>query len=120
MGLTRAWRRLTSPSEQLEADELREQTRRSGITPIVEAEVGQRVTVAGTIRSISIQPQQSLPALQAQLFDGTGAVTVIWLGRRRIIGVEPGRRMVVCGRLTMGSFGPTIFNPQYELKPGVA
>lgn len=119
MGLADAWHRLTRAPEQVEADELREDALRSGVQPITDGIVGQPTTIAGTVRSITLQPLQSVPALQAEVYDGTGSVTVIWLGRRRIIGIEPGRRIVVSGRLTSGVTGLTIFNPRYELKPSV-
>ena len=39
------------------------------------------------------------------------------LGRRRIPGIDPGRTIVVCGRLTCTTDHPTVYNPKYELKP---
>ncbi len=53
------------------------------------------------------------------LYDGSGSVTVIWLGRRRIPGIDAGRTIVVRGRLTCNTDNPTIYNPRYELKPTV-
>ena len=52
-----------------------------------------------------------------ELYDGSGTITVVWLGRRAIPGIDPGRTMVVCGRLTCNTENPTIYNPKYELKP---
>ena len=57
------------------------------------------------------------PALEVELYDGSGSISVVWLGRRRIPGIDPGRRMVVHGRLTCATENPTIYNPRYELKP---
>ena len=55
--------------------------------------------------------------MEAELWDGTGQVTLVWLGRRDIPGIQPGRRIVVHGRLTNRKGEPTIFNPSYELQP---
>jgi hypothetical protein len=56
--------------------------------------------------------------VQAELFDGTGAVRLVWLGRRRIAGIEPGRSLVARGRIARQSSGDlVIYNPWYELKP---
>ena len=55
--------------------------------------------------------------MEAELWDGTGNVTLVWLGRREIPGIQPGRRIVVHGRLTSQHGQPTIFNPAYELRP---
>jgi hypothetical protein len=56
--------------------------------------------------------------MEADLWDGTGSVTLVWLGRRDIPGIAPGRRIVVRGRLSTIKGEPTIFNPQYELRAG--
>jgi DNA/RNA endonuclease YhcR with UshA esterase domain len=58
--------------------------------------------------------------MEADLFDGTGSVTLIWLGRRNIAGVQPGRRIVVHGRLTNIRGRRAIYNPSYELRPSAA
>jgi hypothetical protein len=57
-----------------------------------------------------------VPTLEAELYDGSGTVTLIWLGRRRIRGIDPGRSVVVHGRLTKQDGRPTIYNPAYELR----
>ena len=53
----------------------------------------------------------------AELYDGTGSLSLIWLGRRQIAGVEPGRRMRVEGLVTQSEGRPVLFNPRYELVP---
>ena len=39
---------------------------------------------------------------------------VVFLGRRRIVGIETGRSVAVYGRLTFHGSRPTMFNPRYE------
>ena len=58
-----------------------------------------------------------VPALEAELDDGTGVLTVIWLGRRRISGIAPGRSLQVEGRIGRQEGEPVLFNPRYELMP---
>jgi hypothetical protein len=55
--------------------------------------------------------------MEAELWDGTGQVTLIWLGRRDIPGIEAGRRIVVRGRLASLKGERAIYNPSYELQP---
>ena len=55
--------------------------------------------------------------MEADLWDGTGNITLIWLGRRDIKGIRPGRRIVVRGRLARIKGERTIYNPQYLLQP---
>ena len=60
-----------------------------------------------------------MSALEAELYDGTGSITLIWLGRRRIGGVECGRSLVARGRMSVYEGRPTIYNASYELRPSV-
>ena len=85
--------------------------------PISEVHGRERVTVAGVIRTVTLRPRGGVPALEADLDDGTGVVTLVWLGRRRISGVEPGRSVVVTGCIGPQGGSPLMFNPRYELRP---
>ena len=86
-------------------------------TPIGESQQRERVQLAGTLRAVTMRPSGGSQSMEAQLWDGTGQVTLVWLGRRDIPGIQPGRRIVVHGRLTSRKGEPTIFNPSYELQP---
>jgi hypothetical protein len=58
--------------------------------------------------------------LRAEL-GGTGEpITVIWLGRSRITGIEPGRVVAVEGMLSMQRGRKIMYNPRYELGTGQA
>ena len=61
------------------------------------------VTVYGSLKNVSLAPRAGTPTLEATLYDGSGAVTLVWLGRRKIAGIKPGvglgvRAGVVPGR----------------------
>ncbi len=66
-------------------------------------------------------PELEQVRLEAELYDGSGAIALIWLGRRKIAGVVPGARMTVSGLVTVLNGRPMMYNPRYELKakPGV-
>jgi RecG-like helicase len=115
--LRRVLSRFTTTSQELHDRELREEHRASGATPIGESQVGERTTVAGTVRSMMLRPRGGVPALEAELYDGSGSVTLIFLGRRQIQGIDCGRRMTASGRVTSVAGRPVIFNPSYELRP---
>jgi hypothetical protein len=85
--------------------------------PIAECQSRERVELAGTLRAVTTRPRGGNLTMEAELWDGTGNVTLVWLGRREIPGIQPGRRIVVHGRLTSQHGQPTIFNPAYELRP---
>ncbi|MFC8720572.1 OB-fold nucleic acid binding domain-containing protein [Kitasatospora sp. NPDC057198] len=109
--------RWTSSSEELEAEELRQDTAEAGCTPIAACGDREIVTVAGTLRTVTLRPRAGVPALEAELFDGTEALDVVWLGRRSIVGIEPGRRLIASGRISHARGRRVLFNPRYELRP---
>jgi RecG-like helicase len=112
--LRRAVRRLASDEETIEADELRQESASNGATALDECEDRRRVTVQGTVRALRLRPRAGTPSLEVELYDGSGTVTLVWLGRRELAGLEPGRRLRVCGRITTSGDRRVIFNPRYE------
>ncbi|GAA1262444.1 OB-fold nucleic acid binding domain-containing protein [Pseudonocardia aurantiaca] len=111
----RMLRRLTSDVEVLDADDLSEGAQLSGARRAVECASGQEVTMLGRLRSVEFCPHDAEASLEAELFDGTDAVTLIWLGRRRIPGIEPGRTMRVHGRIAVREGRKVLYNPYYEI-----
>jgi hypothetical protein len=108
---------LTAESSELEAAQLAEAVPHHGATTIATSPDREQVCITGTLRSVVLRPRAGVPVLEAEMWDGTGAVTVSWLGRRQIPGIEPGRRIVVRGRITPAPGGRTVYNPIYELRP---
>ena len=111
----RMLRKLTSDVDELDAENLSEDVDRSGAQRAVECACGQEVTVLGRLRSVEFCPQEANASLEAELFDGTEGVTLIWLGRRRIPGIEPGRTMKVRGRIAVRDGRKVLYNPYYEI-----
>jgi len=108
-------RRWLLSAEDAEAEELQEISRDRAATPVAEAAHATLVTFAGTLRTVTLRPRAGVPALEAELFDGTAVVRIVWLGRRVIRGVTPGRTMVAHGRVTRRGDQLTMYNPSYEL-----
>ncbi len=73
-------------------------------------------TVTGRLRAVVYNPRETLPTLEAELYDGTTTVELVWLGRRRVAGVEPGRRLVARGRVGVHDGRLAIYNPWYRLR----
>ncbi|MEI6360494.1 MAG: OB-fold nucleic acid binding domain-containing protein [Actinomycetes bacterium] len=121
-GLSGLWHRLTRTQAEAEAAELREHLIESAapdVTRIAGCTPGETVSISGMVRSMTIRPRSTVPALEIDLYDGSGSVQVVWMGRRRIPGIDPGRKITVRGRLTGNCDRPTIYNPRYELKPTI-
>lgn len=114
--LVRALRGLVADVEDLDAEDLRGDVEQAGATAVARCSRGDRVTVTGRLRSVVVVPQESAPAVEAELFDGSGSVRLIWLGQRRIPGIEPGRSLVARGRLARQAGELVLYNPWYELK----
>lgn len=115
----RAVARLTEDDEQLASRQLEGELEQHGATAVTHCTRGEPVCVAGSLRSVTLRPRAGVPTLEAELYDGTGSITLIWLGRRRIGGIECGRSLVARGRMTMHEGRPTIYNAAYELKPSL-
>lgn len=113
--LARAWRRLGSSNEELESEELQRNVRDEGAVPIRTCEDRQQVSLTGTISTVTIHPRGGHPALEVELRDGSGAVTLVWLGRRQIPGIDPGRTIKIWGRISCHDGRRLVYNPRYEL-----
>jgi RecG-like helicase len=113
--LQRALRRLASSNAELESEELQRKVREEGAIPIQNCEDRQRVQLTGTVSTVTIAPRAGHPALEVELRDGSGAVSLVWLGRRQIPGIDPGRTLKVWGRISCRDEKRLIYNPRYEL-----
>lgn len=102
---------------QHEAEELTVQSTDTGADCIATCERGHQVRVCGTIRSVAVHPEATAPSVEAEVYDGTGHLTLVWLGRRRLAGLEVGRMIEARGRVTCPHGSPVIFNPDYTLRP---
>jgi hypothetical protein len=115
--LRRLVRRLTSDAAELDADDLSRRAEESGATRAADCSSGQEVTVLGRLRTVELCPRDAVATLEAELFDGSEGVTLVWLGRRRIPGIEPGRTVRARGRIALRDGRKVLYNPYYELQP---
>ncbi|MFL6240094.1 MAG: OB-fold nucleic acid binding domain-containing protein [Actinomycetes bacterium] len=116
--IRRAVRKITTSEQELDAAELREDVvDELGGTPVADCRDREPVCVAGQIRAVTLRPVGGVPALEAELYDGDDTVSLVFLGRRNIPGIEPGRMIVAHGRLRREDSRALIYNPRYELRP---
>lgn len=85
-----------------------------GTIRIRDAVPRSRVKLAGVVRRITVRPLEGSESLEALLYDGTGEVTVVWMGRRSIQGLNLGTRLVVEGVLAEQRGERRIVNPRFE------
>jgi hypothetical protein len=115
-GLRRFFERLTASDDQLQAEELQRASAKCGAVPAGQCTRGQVVSVSGRLRTVAYTPRTNLPTLEADLYDGTDVITLIFLGRRSIAGIEPGRQLTARGRVALRDDRKVIYNPFYELE----
>jgi hypothetical protein len=117
--VARAWkerlRRALASTDELEADDEILEAALHGTDPISQCRPREKHTLSGVLRSVRYAPRDARPELVAELYDGSGSVDLVWLGRRDIAGIEPGRRLLVTGRLSQGPSHLVIYNPEYRL-----
>ena len=113
--LKRLTRRLTEDLGDADAEKIAEESRATGAQRASECCRGDEVTMHGELRSVETCSRTAKAGVKAEFFDGSDVVTLKWLGRNRIPGIEPGRKLTVRGRLGLHEGNKVIYNPYYEL-----
>jgi len=115
-GFKRALKKFTASPAELEVDELQQERVTQGCRKIDSIDDREVVSVYGHVKNVALAPRAGTPTLEAALYDGSGIVTLVWLGRRRIAGIEPGVNLVATGRVSCQDARRVIYNPRYELR----
>ncbi len=108
--------RLTASAHRLDAAELEADVEKMPCAKMRDITEGETAVVGGRVRSVKFTPTANVPMLEAELYDGSDVVHLVWLGRRRIAGIEPGRKLLARGRIGTHNGFRAIYNPWYELK----
>jgi hypothetical protein len=84
-------------------------------TAIADVRARERVTVAGEITSLLVRPLADVPTVEVRVSDATGTLPVVFLGRRKVPGLQLGARLALTG--VIGARGRCLIaiNPEYEL-----
>ncbi|MFN8070793.1 MAG: OB-fold nucleic acid binding domain-containing protein [Mycobacterium sp.] len=113
----RLTRKLTESPEVRDAEELTDEATNTGAQRAIDCCRGQEVTMVGRLRSVETNAKGCAGGVRAEFFDGTDSVTLVWMGQRRIPGIECGRTLRVRGRLGMLDNGSkAMYNPHYEIQ----
>ena len=105
------------PGAVLAADETLAQ-RAGATTPIAAVVPRQRVRIAGRVKSVRVQPRAGTSNLECVLSDGTGGILLVFQGRPKIAGIDPGARLVAEGMVGTWSRRPAMLNPSFEVVQG--
>ncbi len=113
--LRRFFHRLAESDEERLAEEIRGWAANVPNTVrIADAAARTRVKLAGVVKRITVGPVPGYESLEALLSDGTGEVSVVWMGRRAIPGLTLGTRLVVEGVVGEQRSGLKMVNPRFE------
>jgi amino acid transporter len=75
-----------------------------------------RAHVAGKVTAIRPAAMDSAPTLEVEIWDESGGVTLQFLGRREIAGLEVGSTLIAEGMVGEDDGALTILNPSYEIR----
>lgn len=109
------WQKLFKTNTEIVSQERMERISKSGVKLIKDWKLKEQVEIKGLLISVKINPAQGTPWLEAIVDDGSGQVKLIWMGRRTIAGIVPGKEIRAWGRLVEESEKLCIYNPKYEL-----
>jgi RecG-like helicase len=107
--------RMAESDEERLAEEIQEWAATvPGTVRIRDAPTRSRVKIAGVVKRITVRPLEGFESLEALITDGTGELSVLWMGRRSIPGLTLGTRIVVEGVVAEKRGGLKMVNPMYE------
>ncbi|MGH9210905.1 MAG: OB-fold nucleic acid binding domain-containing protein, partial [Acidimicrobiales bacterium] len=86
-----------------------------GLVPVGEVTWRSRVSVEGRVTTLRVQPGQGSHSLECVIEDPTGTVSLVFIGRRQIGGIECGTRLRASGTVSIYKGRLAIFNPIYTL-----
>jgi len=84
-------------------------------TPIAGVTWRQRAKVKGRVKAVRVQPLAGVPTLECTVYDETGGLAVVFLGRREIPGIRPGTTLTAEGMVADHQGRLAILNPAYQL-----
>jgi hypothetical protein len=85
------------------------------ILPISNATWRRRAHVRGQVTAIRTAPSGGAPKVEVEIWDSTGGITLQFLGRREIAGLEVGSTLCAEGMVGETEGSLTILNPSYEI-----
>lgn len=110
--LARLWRPQPPASHHIGDPEPGDET-----VTVADVPLRQYARLRGHLMAVGEQASDSSRWLEAVLYDGTGEMGLVWMGRRSITGVETGQELEVEGMVTLFGGRPAIYNPKYRIIP---
>ena len=108
-------RRYARSLEDIDAERVRGLLADLGVAQIATAPTRTPVLLAGEIQGLQVVPRAGSPSLEVTIGDGSGRAVAVFTGRKRLGGVDCGRRLLVegVGRSERGRL--VLLNPAYTI-----
>ena len=88
----------------------------AGAVRIADAPRRQQVRVAGVVRRMTVFPEQGREHLELEVYDGTGEVNAVLMGRRKIGGVTLATHVVIDGVIGEHHGELRMMNPKLDVR----
>ncbi len=85
------------------------------VTSIAKLQDREIARIQGVVDALNLKHYDGTPWLEAEITDGSGAATLIWMGRSEIPGIKVGRKLKLQGRFSLTDGKCRLYNPRYEL-----
>ncbi|MGQ4575315.1 hypothetical protein ACUH93_02760 [Dermabacteraceae bacterium P7006] len=112
--LARLRERFDSAAEA-DAERALHEAQLAGLDTVASVKNRRKVRLVGFISSVVIPPAAAEASVEVDVYDGTGTITVIWIGRRHIEGIEPGSKLRLEGFAARRERKRVMYNPRYTL-----
>lgn len=108
-------RKFSQSIDDLEGERLTSRLADLGVQPIAEAPMRTPILLAGEVQGLQVVPRAGSPSLEVTISDGSGRAVAVFTGRKRLGGVDCGRRIVIdgVGRAERGRL--VVLNPAYTI-----
>lgn len=108
-------KRLGQSLDDIEDERLQVRFADLGVVSIADAPTRAPITLGGEIQGLQVVPRAGSASLEVTIGDGTGRAVAVFTGRRRLNGVDCGRRIVIegVGRSERGRI--LVMNPAYTI-----
>ncbi|MCU1356795.1 MAG: ATP-dependent helicase RecG [Acidimicrobiales bacterium] len=107
--------RLSQSLEDLDDERVTQRFSDFGAQAIADAPTRTPILLAGEIQGLQVVPRAGSPSLEVTIGDGSGRAIAVFTGRRRLGGVDCGRRVVVQGVARRERGRLMILNPAYTI-----
>ena len=101
--------------DDIEDERLQARSADLGVTRIADAPTRTPIVLGGEVQGLQVVPRAGSPSLEVTIGDGTGRAVAVFTGRRRLSGVDCGRRILIEGVSREERGRILVVNPAYTI-----